>query len=67
MSAIERCAENLREVEEDIKEALVKAEVLHQDETVLYVVGVSISKREKSTLSRTGYATDFCRWPPRRI
>jgi len=38
-TAIERCAENLREVEQDIKEALVKAEVLHQDETGLYVAG----------------------------
>jgi hypothetical protein len=30
-------------------------------------IGVSISKREKCTLSRTGYATDFYRWPPRRM
>ncbi len=36
-SLIERCAQNLSEVEEHIKEALVKAEVLHQDETGLYV------------------------------
>ena len=38
-AAIERCAGNLLEVEQDIKEALVKAEVLHQDETGLYVAG----------------------------
>src|SRR2546423_12742199 len=30
-------------------------------------LGVSISKREKCTLSRTGYATDFWRWSSRRI
>jgi site-specific recombinase XerD len=35
--------------------------------TWLMQQGVSISKREKCTLSRTGYATDFCRWPPRRM
>ncbi len=39
-SLTERCAENLKEVEGQIKEALVKAEVLHQDETGLYVKGV---------------------------
>jgi transposase len=36
---IERCAAHLHPVEEQIKEALVKAEVLHQDETGLYVAG----------------------------
>ena len=34
-SLIERCSQNLREVEAHIKEALVKADVLHQDETGL--------------------------------
>ena len=38
-SLIERCAAHLYPVEEQIKEALVKVEVLHQDETGLYVAG----------------------------
>src|SRR5438132_860204 len=38
-SLTERRAQNLREVEGQIKEALVQAEVLHQDETGLYVNG----------------------------
>jgi transposase len=39
-SLIERCAQNLSEVEQHIKAALVQADVLHQDETGLYVKGV---------------------------
>src|SRR5256886_3081955 len=39
-SLIERCAQNLGEVEAQIKEALVQADVLHQDETGLSVKGV---------------------------
>jgi hypothetical protein len=31
------------------------------------VIGVSISKREKCTLSQTGCAADFCMWSLRRI
>jgi transposase len=38
-SLIERCAHNLREVEEHLKAALIAAPVLHQDETGLYVKG----------------------------
>ena len=38
-SLIARCAQNLGKVEAHIKEALVQAEVLHQDETGLYVKG----------------------------
>ena len=36
---IQRCATNLVGVEQQIKDALVKAEVIHQDETGLYVLG----------------------------
>ena len=36
---IERCAATLQPVEEQIKQALTKVEVLHQDETGLYVSG----------------------------
>ena len=36
---IERCATTLRPVEEQIKQALTNVEVLHQDETGLYVSG----------------------------
>lgn len=38
-SLIERCAVSLQPVEEQIKEALTSVEVLHQDETGLYVTG----------------------------
>lgn len=34
---VQRCAERLSPVEEQIKAALSQAEVLHQDETGLYV------------------------------
>ena len=38
-SLIQQCAENLGSMETQIKEALVQAEVIHQDETGLYVQG----------------------------
>ena len=38
-SLIERCAATLQPVEEQIKQALMTVEVLHQDETGLYVSG----------------------------
>jgi transposase len=38
-SLTQRCAGNLGEIEAQIKQALIKAEVLHQDETGLYVKG----------------------------
>lgn len=38
-SLIERCAEKLGPVEEQLKRALIAADVLHQDETSLYVKG----------------------------
>ena len=34
-----RCAQNLADVEQKLKEALIAAEVIHQDETGLYVAG----------------------------
>jgi transposase len=34
-----RCASNLTEVEQHIKEALISSEVIHQDETGMYVTG----------------------------
>jgi transposase len=36
---MERCASNLAEVEQHIKAALIQSEVIHQDETGLYVDG----------------------------
>ena len=36
---ITRCANNLADVEQQIKEALIQSEVIHQDETGLYVAG----------------------------
>src|SRR6266566_5894521 len=36
---VERCAEQLAPVEQEIKAALSRAEILHQDETGLYVAG----------------------------
>jgi transposase len=55
-SLIERCAQNLREVEDHIKEALVKAEVLHQDETGLYVKGLRSWMHVACTAQLTHYA-----------
>ncbi|MFL5658269.1 MAG: IS66 family transposase [Ktedonobacteraceae bacterium] len=55
-SLTERCAQNLREVEGQIKEALVQAEVLHQDETGLYVKGVRSWMHVASTAQLTHYA-----------
>ena len=55
-SLIERCAQNLREVEDHIKEALVKADVLHQDETGLYVKGLRYWMHVACTDQLTHYA-----------
>ncbi|HZU67323.1 MAG TPA: IS66 family transposase [Ktedonobacteraceae bacterium] len=55
-SLIERCAQNLKEVEQATKEALVKAEVLHQDETGLYVKGMRYWMHVASTAQLTHYA-----------
>jgi transposase len=53
---IERCAENLKAVEQATKEALVKAEVLHQDETGLYVKGLRYWMHVACTAQLTHYA-----------
>ncbi len=55
-SLIECCAQNLSAVEEQIKEALVKAEVLHQDETGLYVNGLRSWMHVACTSQLTHYA-----------
>ncbi len=55
-SLIERCAQNLGEVEAHIKEALVQADVLHQDETGLYVKGVRHWIHVACTTQLTHYA-----------
>ena len=55
-SLIERCAQNLGEVEAHIKEALVQADVLHQDETGLYVKGVRHWMHVACTAQLTHYA-----------
>ena len=55
-SLIERCAQNLKEVEEATKEALVKADVLHQDETGLYVKGLRYWMHVACTDQLTHYA-----------
>src|SRR6266516_3092000 len=55
-SLTERCAQNLREVEGQIKEALVQAEVLHQDETGLYVKGMRSWMHVACTAQLTHYA-----------
>ena len=72
---VHRCAEHLVPVEERLKEALRQAEVLHQDETGLYVAGkrhwmhVSATeqlthyqvhaKRGKEALDEIGILADF--------
>ena len=55
-SLIERCAHNLREVEEHIKDALVRADVLHQDETGLHVKGMRYWMHVACTAQLTHYA-----------
>jgi len=60
-SLIERCAQNLGEVEEQIKQALVKADVLHQDETGLYVKGVRQWMHVTCTPRLTHYAVHASR------
>jgi transposase len=53
---IERCAAHLHPVEAQIKEALVQAEVLHQDETGLYVTGRRSWLHVTCTAQLTHYA-----------
>ena len=58
---VERCAEQLAPVEQEIKAALSRAEVLHQDETGLYVAG----KRHWMHVSATEQLTHYALHPKR--
>lgn len=58
---IQRCATNLTDVEQQIKEALVKAEVIHQEETGLYVLGKRYWMHDTSTETLTHYHVDKSR------
>src|SRR6266478_2183446 len=53
---VERCAKQLEPVEQQIKAALCQAEVLHQDETGLYVAGQRHWMHVSSTEHLTHYA-----------
>jgi transposase len=58
---VERCAKQLAPVEQQIKAALSRAEVLHQDETGLYVAG----KRQWMHVSATEQLTHYAVHPKR--
>jgi len=58
---IQRCATNLTDVEQHIKAALVKADVIHQDETGLYVQGKRSWMHTTSTQTLTHYHVDASR------
>jgi transposase len=58
---IQRCASHLMDVEQQIKEALVKADVIHQDETGLYVQGKRQWMHVTSTKTLTHYHIDQSR------
>src|ERR1700730_15143586 len=58
---IQRCAANLTDVEQHIKAALVKADVIHQDETGLYVQGKRSWMHTTSALTLTHYHVDASR------
>jgi transposase len=51
-----RCANNLAEVEQQIKEALIHSDVIHQDETGLYVAGNRQWMHVACTAQLTHYA-----------
>src|SRR6266481_1968712 len=53
---VQRCAERLSPVEEQIKDALSQADVLHQDETGLYVAGKRHWMHVSATEQLTHYA-----------
>ena len=53
---VERCAEQLAPVEQEIKAALSRAKVLHQDETGLYVAGQRHWMHVSATEQLTYYA-----------
>src|SRR5438876_10191571 len=56
-----RCAQQLAPVEQQIKAALTRAEVLHQDETGLYVAG----QRQWMHVSATEHLTHYAVHPQR--
>ncbi len=58
---VERCAQQLEPVEQQIKAALSRAEVLHQDETGLYVAG----QRHWMHVSATDHLTHYAVHPKR--
>jgi transposase len=58
---ITRCATNLAEVEQQIKEALIQSEVIHQDETGLYVAGQRQWLHVTCTATLTHYAVHASR------
>src|SRR6266849_2651525 len=58
---VQRCAEQVEPVEAQIKNALAQAEVLHQDETGLYVAG----KRHWMHVSATEHLTHYAVHPKR--
>ncbi len=53
---VQRCAQHLEPVEQQIKAALSRADVLHQDETGLYVAGQRHWMHVSSTQQLTHYA-----------
>ena len=61
---IQRCAGQLRSVEQQIKEALIQAEVIHQDETGLYVAGKRYWEHVTCTPTLTHYHVDASRGQP---
>jgi transposase len=58
---IARCARNLAEVEQQTKEALIQSEVIHQDETGLYVEGHRQWMHVSCTPTLTHYAVHASR------
>jgi transposase len=58
---VQRCADSLAPVEQEIKAALAHAHVLHQDETGLYVAG----KRHWMHVSATEHLTHYAVHPKR--
>jgi transposase len=53
---VERCAEHLKPIEEQIKEQLSGAKVMHQDETGLHVMGKRLWVHVAATARLTHYA-----------
>src|SRR5258708_14339244 len=58
---IRRCAGQLASVEEEIKEALIQSEVIHQDETGLHVGGLRHWMHVTCTPTLTHYHVDKSR------